>query len=227
MRNQIRFLLAGILIIPTAFFTRAIASDKVTVTTSPQTAKVYVDGILMGAGKVVVKVSKNACVTVDVKLEGYIQESRTYCDKKGITDPPSSEYIQLQEDEAYSSTIESNIANTEVQLNVNPNKTKEEAWKEIVGVVLEKFDDLENSDEKTGYLRTSWVGMTFKSNTIRVRFIVKQSSESPLIYRAKFVSESSGKTGTPYNADEQYHAFNRILKKYDGFLDELTTKLKN
>jgi hypothetical protein len=227
MQNLIKYFLIGILLVPNAFIMQAIASDKVTVTTSPQTARIYVDGIQMGTGKVVVKVSKNACVTVEVKLEGYIQETRTYCDKKGITDPPSSDYIKLQEDESYSSSIESNIANTEVQLNVNPTKTKEEAWKEIVSVVLEKFDDLENSDEKTGYLRTSWVGMSFKSNTIRMRFIVKQSSESPLVYRAKFVSEASGKTGTPYNADEQYRPFNRILKKYDGFLDELTTKLKN
>jgi hypothetical protein len=227
MQSLIKYILIGILLFQVVFVTRAIASDKVTVTTSPQTAKIYVDGIEMGTGKVVVKVSKNACVTVDVRLDGYIQETRTYCDRKGMTDPPSSEYIQLQEDESYSSSTESNIANTEVQLNVNPTKTKEEAWKEIVGVVLEKFDDLENSDEKTGYLRTSWVGMSFKSNTLRVRFIVKQSSESPLVYRAKFVSEASGKPGTPYNADEQYRSFNRILKKYDGFLDELTTNLKN
>jgi hypothetical protein len=227
MQNIIRYFSILILLVPTVFFMQATASDKVTVTTSPQTAKIYVDGMLMGTGKVVVKVPKNSCVTVDVKLDGYIQETRTYCDKKGITDPPSSEYIQLQEDEAFSSSTESNIANTEVQLNVNPNKSKDEAWKIIVGVVLEKFDDLENSDEKTGYLRTSWVGMSFKSNTLRTRFIVKQSSDSPLVFRAKFVSEASGKPGCPYNADEQYKAFNRILKKYDGFLDELTTRLKN
>jgi hypothetical protein len=69
--------------------------------------------------------------------------------------------------------------------------------------------------------------MSFKSNTIRIRLIIKQSSEAPLIYRVKFVSESSGRNSTPYNADEQYRPFNRILKKYDGFLDELTTRLKN
>jgi hypothetical protein len=227
MQNLIRYFLIGILLIPTVVFMQATASEKVTVTTSPQSARIYVDGIQMGTGKVVVKVAKNACVTVEVKMEGFIQETRTYCDRKGITDPPSSDYVQLLEDESYTSSIESNIANTEVQINVNPSKTKEEAWKEIVSVVLEKFDVLENSDEKSGYLRTSWVGMSFKSNTIRIRFIVKQSSESPLVYRAKFVSEASGKSGTAYNADEQYRPFNRILKKYDGFLDELTTKLKN
>ena len=227
MQKLIKYFFIGIFLFPTAFFTPAMASVKVTVTTSPQTARIYVDGVQMGTGKVIVKVSKGACVTVEVKLEGYIQEMRTYCVRKGITDPPSSDYIQLQEDESYTSSIESNIANTEVQINVNASKNKEEAWKEIVSIVLEKFDVLENSDEKSGYLRTSWVGMSFKSNTIRIRFIVKQSSESPLVYRVKFVSEASGKSSTPYNADEQYRPFNRILKKYDGFLDELTTKLKN
>jgi hypothetical protein len=227
MQNLTRFSSITALLIVTAFSIKATASEKITVTSSPQTARIYVDGVQMGTGKVVVKVAKGACVTVEVKLEGYIQETRNYCDKKGVTEPPSSDYIQLQEDESYTSSIESNIANTEIQINVNGSKNKDEAWKEIVGVVLEKFDVLENSDEKAGYLRTSWVGMSFKSNTIRIRFIVKQSSESPLVYRVKFVSEASGRSATPYNADEQYRPFNRILKKYDGFLDELTTKLKN
>jgi hypothetical protein len=38
---------------------------------------------------------------------------------------------------------------------------------------------------------------------------------------------SSGRSGTPFSADEQFTAFGRILKTYDGFLDEMTTKLKN
>ena len=227
MQHLTRLVLIATLLITSAFSIKATASEKISVTSSPQTARIYVDGVQMGTGKVIVKVAKGACVTVEVKLEGYIQETRTYCDKKGVTEPPSSDYVQLQEDESYTSSIESNIANTEIQINVNRAKSKEDAWKDIIGVVLEKFDVLENSDEKAGYLRTSWVGMSFKSNTIRIRFIVKQSSESPLVYRVKFVSEASGRSATPYNADEQYRPFNRILKKYDGFLDELTTKLKN
>lgn len=203
------------------------ASEKVVITTSPQTARIYVNGVQMGTGKVEIKIAKNDCITVEVKQEGYIQESRTYCVKKGMADPPSKDYIQLQEDESYTSSIESNIANTEIQINVNASKSREEAWKQMVGTVLDKFDVLENSDEKAGYIRTSWVGMSFKSNTVRIRFIVKQSSEKPLVYKVKFVSEASGKSSTPYNADEQYRPYNRILKKYDGFLDELITRLKN
>ncbi|MGF7077820.1 PEGA domain-containing protein [Mucilaginibacter sp. UYCu711] len=215
------------LVILSLFSFKATAAEKITITTSPQTARIYVDGIQMGTGKTVIKVEKNSCVTVEVKMEGYVQETRNYCNKKGMADPPKSDYIQLQEDESFTSSIESNIANTEIQVNVKNGKTKEEAWKQIMSTVLDKFDVLENSDEKVGYLRTSWVGISFKSNTIRIRLIIKQSSETPLIYRVKFVSESSGRSSTPYNADEQYRPFNRILKKYDGFLDELTTRLKN
>ena len=60
-----------------------------------------------------------------------------------------------------------------------------------------------------------------------MRVIVKMSTESPLSYKIKFVSENSGRSGTPFSADEQFAAFGRILKTYDGFLDEITTKLKN
>ncbi len=210
-----------------SFITDGMAAEKVVITSSPQTARIYVNGVQMGTGKVEIKISKNDCITVEVKQEGYIQESRTYCVKKGMADPPSTDYIQLQEDESYTSSIESNIANTEIQVNVNANKSREEAWKQVISTVLDKFDVLENSDEKAGYLRTSWVGMPFKNNTIRIRFIVKQSSEKPLVYKVKFVSESSGKGSTAFNADEQYRPYNRILKKYDGFLDELLTRLKN
>lgn len=220
--------ITGILITSTLLFSFSLkASEKVVITTSPQTARIYVNGVQMGTGKVEIKISKNDCITVEVKQEGYIQESRTYCNKKGVADPPSTDYIQLQEDESYTSSIESNIANTEVQINVNGSKNREDAWKQIMSTVLDKFDVLENSDEKAGYIRTSWVGMSFKSNTVRIRLIIKQSSEKPLIYKVKFVSEYSGRSSTPYNADEQFRPYNRILKKYDGFLDELITRLKN
>jgi hypothetical protein len=202
-------------------------AEKVTVTTSPQNARIFVNGVLMGAGKIQVTVPKKECVTVEIKLEGYIQETRTYCNKKGITPPPHNDYIQLQVDESISSSLQSDIANNEIVINVKTTKTREEAWKQIVSTVLSKFDALENNDERAGYIRTSWNGTSFKSNTIRIRLIIKQASEDPLAYKVKFVSEESGKPGTPFSADEQYHSFNRILKKYDGFIEELMTRLKN
>jgi len=202
-------------------------ADKVTVTTNPQSARIYVNGVLMASGKAVVTISKKDCITVEIRLEGYVQETRTYCEKKGMTSAPKSDYVQLQPDESYTSSIQSDIANNDILLNVKKGKSREDAWKSVVSTVLSKFDVLENSDEKAGYLRTSWVGVTFKSNTIRTRVIIKLSSEDPLSFKIKFISEESGRSGTPFNADEQYKAFTRILKKYDGFIDELGTKLAN
>ncbi|MBC7904073.1 MAG: PEGA domain-containing protein [Gemmatimonadaceae bacterium] len=205
----------------------ALMAERVTVTTSPQNAKIYLNGVLMGSGKLLVTVPKKECVTVEIRLDGYVQETRTYCNKKGMTSPPRNEYIQLQVDESISATFQTDIANNEILINVKTTKSREEAWQQVVSTVLGKFDVLENNDEKAGYIRTSWNGTPFASNTVRVRLIVKQASEDPLTYKVKFVSEESGKRGTPFNADEQYRPFNRILKRYDGFIEELTTKLKN
>lgn len=202
-------------------------SDRVTVTTDPQTARIYVNGVLMGSGRVVVAVPKKECATVEVKAEGFIQETRTYCDKKGYASAPKNDYIQLQPDESYTSSVQSDVANKEMLLNVKKTKSKEDAWKTVVATVLNYFDALENNDEKSGYLRTSWVGQVFKSNTIRTRVIIKQASDDPLTFKFKFVSEESGRSGTAFNADEQFRAFTRMLKKYDGFFDELSTKLSN
>jgi hypothetical protein len=202
-------------------------AQKVKITTNPQSARIYVNGVSMGAGQLVVTVPSNECVTVQIVEEGYIQETRTYCKKRGVSPPPKTDYFQLQPDESYTSSLQSNIANNEIVLIVKSDRTKSEAWKIIVSTILSKFDVLENNDEKLGYLRTSWVGVTFKANTVRMRVIVKQSSDDPLSYKIKFVSENSGRSGTAFSADEQYRAFDRILKKYDGFLEEISTKLKN
>jgi hypothetical protein len=214
---------------PVRAITDSYGPEKVTVTSDPQTARIFVNGVQMGTGKVIVTVPKHDCVKVEVKLEGYIQETRTYCDRKGMTSPPNSDYIQLQADESYTSSVESNVANTEILLSVRKGKSREDAWKTIVQTVLAKFDVLENNDEKSGYLRTAWVGQTFLKggNTVRTRVIIKLSSEDPLAFKIKFVSEESRRPGTSFSADEQYFPFGRIMKKYDGFIDELATKLGN
>lgn len=203
--------------------------EKVTVTTDPQTARIYINGVLTGTGKVEVTVPKGDCVKVEVKLEGFVQETRNYCDRKGMSSPPGTDYIQLQADDSYTSSVQSDVANNEILLGVKKGKSREEAWKTIVQTVLSKFDVLENNDEKSGYLRTAWVGQTFMrgNNTIRTRVVIKLSSEDPLAFKIKFVSEESRRAGTAFNADEQYAPFARILKKYDGFIDEMLTKLGN
>lgn len=209
-----------------AFYTTSLA-QKVTITTSPQTARIYVNGVKMGAGTLVVTIPSNQCVTVQVAEDGYLSEERTYCKKRGVTPPPKNDYIQLDVDDSYTSSVQSEYANIDITLDVRKDRTKADAWKIIVATILGKFDVLEMNDEKSGYLRTNWIGVTYKRNTVRTRLIVKQASEDPLQYKMKFITEISGRAGTPFTADEQFAPFGRIIKKFDGFHDEMTTKLKN
>ena len=58
-------------------------AQKITVTTNPQSARIYVNGVKMGAGSLVVTIPSNQCVTVQVAEDGYLSEERTYCKKKG------------------------------------------------------------------------------------------------------------------------------------------------
>src|SRR6478752_5648601 len=99
-------------------FAQTTYSQKVKITTSPQTAKIFVNGVSMGAGQLVVTVPGNECVTVEIREEGYIPEVRTYCKKRGVSPPPKTDYFQLQTDESYTSSIQSDIANNEIVLNV-------------------------------------------------------------------------------------------------------------
>lgn len=199
----------------------------VAVTTSPQTAKIYVNGILMGTGSLSVTVPNGDCVTVECTDVGYIPQTTNYCKKKGVTIPPKSDYKKLEVDETFTSTVEVDNANIDIPLDVKKERTKEEAWKIIVATVLGKFDVLEMNDQSSGYLRTAWVGRSSNGSTFRCRVIVKMSSEDPLAYKIKFVSDIAYEPKLSYSADEKYQPINRIWKKYDGFLDELITKLKN
>lgn len=208
-------------------FTTISNAQKVSITTSPQTSRIYVNGVKMGAGSLVVTVPSNQCVTVEVKEDGFLSEERTYCKKRGVTPPPKNDYIQLDADESYTSSVQSEFANIDITLDIKKDRTKAEAWKTIVSTILGKFDVLEMNDEKSGYLRTNWIGVTYKRNTLRMRVIVKQTGDDPLQYKMKFITEISNHSGTPFTADEQYMPFGRVLKKYDGFLDEMQTKLKN
>jgi hypothetical protein len=204
-----------------------VMANRVTITTSPQEARIYVNGVLKGKGKIQLNIPRKECVTVEVRLEGFVQEIRTYCNKRNEANP-HKDYIQLQADEALTSSTPSNYVNNETLLSVKSTKTREDAWSYIYSSVLNTFEDIDLNDARAGYLRTAWIGNSFKNNTVRIRIIIRQTSDDPLAYKIKFTSEESGKPGTPVNnADGLYKPFNRMLKKYDQFIEELMAKLKN
>jgi hypothetical protein len=159
-----------------------------------------------------------------VEKVGFLNEKIEFCNKKGMTKPPKSYYIEMKRDDAYDASVQTDIANVDIELNVR-NATKDEAWKLINQIVLTYIDVIEMTDKETGYLRTAWSLKTFKQNTVRTRIIVKEASEDPLVFKVKLVSESSGQPMTSVKSDELYKEWDRVLRSYSDVIGEFQARV--
>jgi len=142
-----------------------------------------------------------------------------------MTSPPKTYYVEMKRDDAYDASIQTDIANIDIELVCNT-MDKDTAWKLINQVVLSYIDVIEMTDKETGYLRTSWSLKTFIQNTIRTRIIIKESSSDPLVFKIKLVSESSNIPMTSVKSDELYKEWDRVLRTYSDVIGEFQARLK-
>ena len=196
---------------------------KVTVSASEQDANIYVNGKLLGKGSAEIVIPSNSCINVYVKKVGYLSYEIEFCNRKGLAKPPKSYFVKMQRDDAYDASVRTDIANVDIE--VTTNKSKDETWRLINRIVLSYLDVVEVTDKETGYIRTAWQLQSFKQNTIRTRIIVKQSSENPLGFKIKMVSEQSGRPMTSAKADELYREWDRVLRKYKDVITEVQSRL--
>jgi hypothetical protein len=131
----------------------------------------------------------------------------------------------MQRDDAYDASVQTDIANIDIELKVN-NMDKDRAWKLINQIVLTYIDVIEMTDKETGYLRTAWELKTFKQNTVRTRIIVKEASTDPLTFKVKLVSEASGLPMVSVKSDELFKEWDRVLRSYEGVIDEFQARVK-
>ncbi|MBU2554996.1 MAG: hypothetical protein K9G61_11070 [Bacteroidales bacterium] len=216
-------LLTGFLLISFNFSAMA-GKEKVQLSTSETDAEIYIDGKLMGKGTAEVVILSNSCVTVHIEKIGFLRETISFCNKKNAAKPPKSYYVTMKRDDAYDASIQTDIANIDIELKTT--MSEEDAWKLISMIITSYFDVIEVTDRETGYLRTSWVVQSFQQNTIRTRMIVKLGNTDPLTYKIKLVSEESRNPGTSVKSDELYREWDRVLRKYSNVIDELTSRLK-
>ena len=142
-----------------------------------------------------------------------------------MTKPPRTHYIEMKRDDAYDASIQTDIANIDIELKVE-NMDKDQAWKLINQIVLSYIDVIEMTDKETGYLRTSWSLKTFKQNTVRTRIIVKEASTDPLVFKVKLVSESSGLPMVSVKSDELFKEWDRVLRSYSNLISEFQARVK-
>ncbi|AWW29826.1 hypothetical protein DN752_06665 [Echinicola strongylocentroti] len=196
---------------------------KVKISASEPDATIYVDGQLAGTGSVELKIEKRTCINVRVEKVGFVVEERTFCDQKNQPKPNKSEYIKLAVDEAYTASSSSDIAN--VDISIKPSKEELEAWQLVSRIVTSYFDVIETTDRETGYLRTAWVAQNFNGSIVRSRCIVKLGNTSPLEYKVKLVSEYTNARGASVKTDEAFREWDRILRKYEGLIPEMQSRV--
>lgn len=207
-----------------AFFVNA---QSVEVSVSERDAKIIVDGQSLGTGSLKVKVPKNSCVNVKVVKAGFLKYEQTYCNKKGMTEPPKKQFFDMKKDDAEEASIKTDQANIDFSIEVNKKLDVTDVWKRASQIVTDYFDAIEVSDKETSYLRTAWSIQSFQQNTIRTRLIIKLSKSEPLTYKVKLVSEYSGAPLTSVKADEQFHDWDRVLRKYSNVISDFNTRLGN
>ena len=202
-----------------------VGKKRVELGVSESDAEIYVNGKMIGKGSAEVTVPSDECVTVIVKKVGFLSEKIEFCNKKKMTKPPKTHYIEMKRDDAYDASIQTDIANIDIELKVE-NMDKDQAWKLINQIVLSYIDVIEMTDKETGYLRTSWSLKTFKQNTVRTRIIVKEASTDPLVFKVKLVSESSGLPMVSVKSDELFKEWDRVLRSYSNLISEFQARVK-
>lgn len=197
----------------------------VKVESTPNDAEIKVDGKIVGIGSYDLKVSENNCVEIIVSKESFLTVKKNYCNSKDYQQPPNRDHIQLVEDEAYKTSISTDLANVNFTVVVNPKITEDEAWKLISTIVTTEFDVLEVVDKETGYMRTAWQVQSFNGkSTIRTRVFVKLGDSNPLKYVIKISSERADGL-VSVKDDQEFEEWNRILKKYQNIIEEAQSRL--
>jgi len=211
---------------------KAILEDRlVKITTAPADAAIEIGGKRVGNGSYDLKVAKNSCVEIRVSKDGFIRYLKNYCNQANMQEPPASDFLEMVVDEAYTSSVSSDLANVRITVPVKAGLTPEESWKILSSIITGYFDILETVDYNTGYLTTSWQVQNFQSSIIRTRVIVSSGGNSDqLAYAVKLISQEAyldGKNPVTVKDDEKFEDWARILKKYDGLIQEIQARLQN
>ena len=211
--------------------------------TQPDDASIIIDGKEVGKGSFTLKLPEDKCTDVVIKREQYLPVTRRICNKTDMQVPELALALKLTQDESYSESEGSAKANNNFAIEVSPDLAEKDAWKILNSIVQTYFDEIENIDAATGYMRTNWVGATYnkasqKQTTIRTRLLITTASISPLKYNLKIQSESSTVVDgditdnsqecnkPPLTKDNCFSPWPRILRKYNELISEVQRRLQ-
>lgn len=225
MKNNTFKLILGLLLIIGFSLTVSAGKKTVLISCSETDAAIFSNGIKVGTGQAEIIVLSSSCVTINIRKIGFLDVEQTICNKKGFPKPPKTKYFELITDPTFDASVQTDMANTDIEVKLSEGRTEIETWKIMNQIITGYFDVIEIADRETGYLRTAWNLQSFENATIRTRFIVKIGTLDPLSYKVKLVSEIAD-AGTSVKSDHKFMEWDRVLRSYETIIDQITSRLK-
>ena len=198
----------------------------------PDGAVVKVNGKEMGTGEYILKLVKGSEAKIEVEKKGFVSYMTTLYNDESNVAPPAFIALaegtpEFPEDESFTSSTESDLANRDFVLSTPEGMSEEDAWRIVAQIVQTYYDELEQIDRETGYLRTAWVYKRYANRTVRTRVILKINNREPLKYSIKISSEeNSDRQRLDSRDDDDYKPWDRVLNQYKEIISEMQSRLR-
>lgn len=199
------------------------AAKKITINVIPETAKIYVDGQMVGTGNYQVKFDRSTdFYVIKVENEGY--DTRTYRLRKD--NPKNTVLYVLPEDEAYLASAGNedgmDLANRWFDVTCRKGMSEDTVWKRLMSVCTSYFDNIEVRDKTAGWIKSQWKITRFRNKTVRTRMEVRMSftDEDNLSYRVRLSVQIKENDCGGQNC---YKSYDRVLRNFEPLIQELQT----
>lgn len=195
----------------------------ITVLVDAPAAEFYANAVLVGKGKntATFPIYKDQDVQLVVRAEGYLEYSRIITFQENVSSYNLTQDMSV--DAAYTASEPgADIANKRMEIMVKKSMKREDAVQRMKYYISELFETLEINDNVSGWYRTAWNFEKFSDKLIRSRIEVKEipdNGDGQLKF--KLLLQSQVSTKTQGAKDEDFHNWDRVMKKYVKLLSDI------
>lgn len=188
---------------------------EINVLVDAPSAEFYYNGKLVGKGSnsVTFPIYKGKDAEMVIRAEGFLEYSRILHFAENITSYNLTSDMSI--DQAYAASDPgTDLANKRTEFMINGNMTRDQAIQRMKYYISEAFETLEVNDNVAGWYRTMWNTEQYPVGLIRTRVELKEipdNGDGKLKYKFLLQSQITSKS---HPRDEDYHDWDRVLKKY-------------
>jgi len=201
---------------------RDLLTYKTTINVIPDDAKIFIGSVEVATGTYEYTYkSGEDHVMVKFLTPGYIEKTV----RVNRTDRTITHTLEI--DDAWTaSEVSSDVANKAMRLTVNKGMDSDDAWRRIIFYISEVFPNMEITDRTAGWVRSAWKIDNFNHETIRTRIELKEvpGQDEKTISLTLFSENAQRKCGLN---DQCFNPWDRALKTYIKFVEDLSTVLKS